>query len=146
MNSKEIESILKNDTSFRGCYSFDNLPKLGKKFPQKIIINTGRRETQGEHWIALLLTSEECFYFDSFGLPIINLEISKFLSSKFRFVTYSEICIQHFLSNKCGQFCLLFLKTVNNKKSYNNFILSFDHKNLQRNDTSVQIYLKKYSI
>ena len=45
-------------------------------------------------------------------------------------------------SEKCGKFCIGFIKNVNSKSSYNNFISQFDFVKLYKNDEIVEnIYL-----
>ena len=133
MWSFEIENLLKNDAWFMGYYPHDKLPTLKYKANGSIIINTGDSGTEGQHWVALKMTKNKCFYFDSFGLYIVNENIRKFVS-KYGKVTYSNICIQDIRSEKCGQFCVAFVKIVNNVKSYNNFIEMFNHSRLYLND------------
>ena len=133
MWSFEIENLLKKDFAFMGCYPHDKLPTFKNKADCSIIINTGDSGTEGQHWVALKMTKNKCFYFDSFGLYIVNENIRKFVS-KYGKVTYSNICIQDIRSEKCGQFCVAFVKIVNNVKSYNNFIKIFNHSKLYLND------------
>ena len=134
MLASEIIEVLREDRQFLGCYPFDALPKFPEKFPMKIIVNTGSISTKGEHWVALLLDTKTCFYFDSFGLPIINIEILKYLAKKYKTVTYSNKCIQYFSSDLCGKYCIAFFQNVKNRKSYDNFMNKFDDINLPKND------------
>ena len=138
MQSSEIIKRFRKDKSFIGCFPFDQLPALPKKLPAKLIINTGASSTEGEHWVALLLTPKSCFYFDSFGIPIINHEIHKFLQKKYKQVTFSALCIQDYRSNKCGEFCIIFLKNVSNKKTYMSFLKRFNNANLLFNDRLIE--------
>lgn len=134
---------MRKDKSFIGCFAFDNLPAFPSKFPAKFVINTGSVKTEGEHWVALLMNSKECLYFDSFGVPIMDLEIMKYIKDKYSSVVFSEVCIQYFKSKMCGQFCILFLRKVKNRKSFAKFINSFSHDNLLLNDKKLKMYLKK---
>ena len=137
MLSSEIIRNLKKDKSFLGCFPFDKLPELPEKLPAKLIINTGASSTAGEHWVALLMKPKSCFYFDSFGVPIMNIEIKKFLQKKYKKVTYSEVCIQSFNSNKCGEFCISFLKMVKDRKTYISFLKQFCNIDLSFNDNLI---------
>ena len=130
---------MKNDKNFIGCYPKDKLPKiLPPSFPKKMIINTGISSTKGDHWIALILFKNNCFYFDSFGLEIIDKRILNFLTKlNYKTYTFNNQCIQHFESEKCGNFCIKFLKTVGTKKNFSDFIKKFDFQNLKKNDTIV---------
>ena len=64
-----------------------------------IIINTGDSGTIGEHWVAIKMTKHSCFYFDSFGLEILDENIKKF-ASNYSEVIYSNHCIQDYRSEK----------------------------------------------
>ena len=143
MNSREIEQLLKFEKNFIGCFAYDNLPQFPKKYPVKLIVNTGSVTTNGDHWIALTMNSNECLYFDSFGLPVLNHEIMKWLEEKYESLIYSNICIQHFSSDMCGAFCIAFLENVNSKRSYDRFINSFYHADIFKNDKIMKNYLRR---
>ena len=134
MQSSEIRQKFIKDKTFIGCFPFDKLPAFPEKLPAKLIINTGASSTEGEHWVALLLKPKSCFYFDSFGIPILNHEIHKFLKKKYKKVTFSTLCVQDYRSNKCGEFCIIFLKNVSSKKTYLLFLKRFSDINLLIND------------
>ena len=130
--SKQIEEYLKSDDNFLGCYPHSELPPFPSILPKSIIINTD--SGRGEHWVALVLTKKQCFYFDSFGVPIINVNILKYLK-RYKKVTYSNQCIQYYLSSSCGLFCIAFVLYVKNKKDYFSFLSIF--KDLKCNDSIV---------
>lgn len=138
MWSVEIEDILFSSSNFLGCFPLNELPPLSKKLPTSLIVNTNISRKIGEHWLALVLEEEECFYFDSFGLPILDETLIKYLKPYYGKVTYSDVCIQHFTSNKCGKFCILFVKNVDSKSSYENFLSEFNHYDLKKNDIIVE--------
>ena len=71
MQSTTIEQILLSKKDFLGCFPLDKLPPFPTKFPKSMIVNTHKSNQPGEHWVALILTKKDCFYFDSFGLPIV---------------------------------------------------------------------------
>jgi hypothetical protein len=137
MDSDEIEDILSGNKTFLGCYASNQLPSFPSSFPKSLIINTATSEHRGEHWVALVLYKKRCYYFDSFGLPIINENILRFLN-KYKKVTYSDVCIQNTFSEYCGKFCIAFIKYVYSKHSYNQFIDNFDFINLYKNDLIVE--------
>ena len=141
MYSDEIETVLNNDKNFMGCYASNKLPTVPLSFPKSLIINTATFETGGEHWVAIVLQRKRCFYFDSFGLPIIDKNILHFLCH-YKKVTYTDVCIQNTFSDYCGKFCIAFIKYVHSKHSYNEFINQFDFVNLYKNDLRVEnIYI-----
>ena len=141
MWSTEIEHNLKHDKYFMGCFASDLLPSFPNSFPKTLIINTKPSNMKGEHWVALVLKKKKCFYFDSFGVPILNDDILQFLQDYYK-VTYSDVCIQSVNSEKCGKFCIGFINYVYSKKSYNNFISQFEFVKLYKNDEIVEnIYM-----
>merc|ERR1712208_244449 len=133
MNNYEIENILISNKNFLGCYASDQLHTLPTSLSKSFIINTANSDSDGEHWVALVLQEKRCFYFDSFGLPIINKNILHFLHT-YQKVMYSDICIQDTNSEQCGKFYITFIKYVHSKKSYNDFILTLDFVKLYKND------------
>ena len=136
-SSTEIEKYLKDQKGFLGCFASDDLPPIPKILPASMIINTHRKNQPGEHWLALVLTKHKCFYFDSFGAPILEDTIVKYLQQKYRKVTVNNECIQHFTSASCGLFCIAFIKNVNSKNRYEKFISKFSLFNLLKNDNVV---------
>ena len=118
MDTNEISRFLATEKSFIGVFALDKLPKKKIKLPASLIINNDISSKKGDHWLSLVITKHQAFYFDSFGLPIIDREILAFLSKqKYRKVTYSIKCIQSIYSDKCGLFCILFVKIVKSKKN-----------------------------
>ena len=68
----DIEDILETCTDFLGCFPLDKLPSFPQRLPASMIVNTDISIKNGDHWLALILNKKKCFYFNSFGLPIIN--------------------------------------------------------------------------
>ena len=137
-SSIEIENYLKDQKGFLGCFASDNLPTFPKSLPASLIINTHKKSQPGEHWLALVLTKRKCFYFDSFGAPILEEKIVIYLQQKYKKVTVNNECIQHFTSASCGLFCIAFIKNVKSKLSFEKFISKFNLFNLQKNDNIVK--------
>ena len=137
MWSTDIEHLIGNRKQFLGCFPLDRLPPLPTQFPKSMIINTDKATKTGDHWLGLVLTEKKCFYFDSFGLPLIDETIIKYLHSFYKIVTYSNVCIQDVTSNKCGEFCIVFVKHVKSKSTYKKFISNFNQVNLLNNDEIV---------
>ena len=141
MWSTEIEDILQTSDNFLGCFPLDELPPFPQILPASIIVNTDISTEIGNHWLALVLDESECFYFDSFGLPILEETLIKYLEPYYSLVTYSDLCIQHIESDKCGECCILFVKHVNSKPIYENFLSQFNKNNLLQNDVIVEQWL-----
>ena len=136
-SSIEIEKYLKDQKGFLGCFASDDLPTFPKLLPASLIINTHKKSQPGEHWLALVLTKRKCFYFDSFGAPILEETIVIYLQQKYKKVTVNNECIQHFTSASCGLFCIAFIKNVNSKISFEKFISKFSLFDLLKNDNIV---------
>ena len=147
MLSTHIEKLLKNEKSFMGCYPKDKLPKIFPKvLPKTIVINTGLSSTHGDHWVALRLLKTCCFYFDSFGVEIVDQEILSFIKRKYQKYTFNNKCIQYYSSENCGKFCIAFIKMVKNKNDFKSFVNNFDFNNLKNNDKLIVKILKKLNI
>ena len=138
MDSNEIEAILRRNKRFLGCFAWDQLPPFPSSLPKSLIINTAKSDSRGEHWVAIVLQKKQCFYFDSFGLPIINDYNLEFIRDAYNKVTYTDNCIQSANSDMCGKFCIAFIKYVHSKSSYNTFIEQFDFVKLYKNDEIVE--------
>ena len=146
MLSTHIAKFLQNDESFMGCYPKDKLPKrFPKVLPKTIVVNTGLSSTHGDHWVALRLQKTCCFYFDSFGVEIVDQEILSFIKRNYQKYTFNNKCIQYYDSENCGKFCIAFIKMVKNRNDFKNFVHKFDFHNLKKNDKQIEKILKKVS-
>ena len=138
MNIEQVISTIDKRKQFLGCFPLDQLPDFPTQFPKSCIINTQTSTKVGEHWIALILTNKHCFYFDSFGLPIIDQRIIEYLNPHYTIVRYSDVCIQHIESDKCGEFCIVFVTQVNSKITYEKFISQFNLEDVRENDNIIE--------
>ena len=138
-----IHYLLQNVEDFLGCFYIDVLPSFPKKFPQSFIMNTEESSKPGKHWVAVVLLEDECLYFDSFGLGVVESELRKYLFSRYKLVSYSRTCIQDLESTKCGAFCVDFILNVKNRTEYTNFINGFSSLHLKHNDDILREHFKK---
>ena len=138
MWSTEIEYLLQESTNFLGCFALDMLPSFPKYLPSSLIVNTDSSKGVGVHWLSLLFLKNKCLYFDSFGLPIVEETLIKYIEPYYDSVLYSDVCIQDIRSTKCGKFCILFLTHVNSKSKYEKFLSRFNHINIKENDIMVE--------
>ena len=139
----QIDNYLRKNDNYLGTFPLDRLPDLPNKFPKSIIINTDQSNKPGDHWIAIVLTEKHAYYFDSFGLGIVDQQIQKFLLPRYSSIIFNSLCIQHILSEKCGYYCIYFVKRVHNFKSYYKFLSNFVFDNLTLNDHIVMQELNK---
>ena len=109
MFSFQIEHFLSGNPYFLGCFPKNKLPPMPTSFPKTIIVNTQDSNQPGEHWLALVLMKNKCFYFDSFGLGVIEYEIKEYLKCKYNNVTYliNVFNILQVISVVSFVFCLL---------------------------------------
>ena len=138
---EQIVSMIDKSVQYLGCFPLDQLPTFPTQFPVSCIINTQTSRKVGEHWVALVLTNTKCFYFDSFGLPIINQRILQYLNPYFEIIGYSDVCIQHVESDKCGEFCIVFVTQVENKRMYEKFISQFNMVDVKENDNIIENWI-----
>ena len=129
-----IEYLLQNVDHFLGCFPLDRLPPFPTTFPKSMIINTQASSQTGEHWVALVLTETNCYYFDSFALPIIQPNIHMYLQPHYKNICYLDIRIQDITSNYCGAYCVCFVLHVRDDVTYDNFIGHYYSNNLLQND------------
>lgn len=122
---------------FKGVFPCDTLPN---KFslPAIFVINLSPHTESGSHWVsAYISVNRIAFYFDSFGLPIKNSYILRFLKKHAIRVTYNKNQLQHITSNKCGKFCCVFAITILKDYSISSFMNKFC-KNLFVNDIVIE--------
>jgi len=129
-----IEYLLQNVDHFLGCFPLDGLPPFPTSFPKSMIINTQSSGHPGEHWVALVLTETNCYYFDSFGLPTAPLNIHMYLQPHYKQIIYLDYRIQDSSSNYCGAYCVSFVLHVQDNLSYDQFIGHYHSDNLLEND------------
>ena len=114
----EIQDYFKNDESFNGVFSRNNLPKLKNG---AYVINLDHNEDTGTHWVVIFVKKYEGIYFDSFGVEYIPKEImekTEHGSLGNKNIKTSIFRIQDKNSIICGYFCILFIKFMLNDKTY----------------------------
>ena len=131
--TNEIWNNLQHHSSFTGCFPADKIPHV-KSFPTTIIVNTEKSDKKGEHWVAFYMEKDHCLYFDSFGLGVIEDDISLYLSNYYKSVIYSKNPVQDVSSVACGYFCIAFVQHVTCVNSYHDFLLQFNFDKLKNND------------
>ena len=152
MDSKQIYTILKSDSkvedlNFLGVFPTDLIPMSALKFPCCLVINTKPSSHKGEHWVAVVKTSERTgIYFDSFGVPPYNLpEIGDVLEncSEWRF---NETNLQSPFSTVCGQYVIFFLTYIARGFTLDHIVNLLNNNDLNTNDAIIFNYIKnKYN-
>ena len=123
---------------FLGVYPCDVRPKT-KNRSCFIIFNTGKKNTEGEHFVAVKIVKKEIFYFDPFGEQPNNDYILSFLreEKKNKKFFWNRVQIQDNSSNFCGFFCLAYLISAKNKMPMKRFKNLFSIQNRKLNDKIV---------
>lgn len=98
-----------------------------KNKPAAIVINTDRKGTIGEHWVAVYLkTGKRGEFFDSFGLPPLHSDVLDFLNIECpNGWSYSNVTLQEYEDTICGNLCICFLKFRSKGVSYKQFLKEF---------------------
>ena len=129
-----IEYLLQNVDHFLGCFPSDGLPSFPTSFPKSMIINTQPSGHPGEHWVAVVLTETDCYYFDSFALPTVLPNVYMYLQPYYKNVCYLDLRIQDDTSNYCGAYCVSFVLHVQDDLAYDQFIGHYYSNDLLQND------------
>ena len=111
MNSNEINLFANslNISNFCGVFGLDELKQIDKHRKGLIIFNTQPTTLPGQHWIALSITVDTIFYFDSLNSGFHSNEcVAKFLIKMNKNVILNNIQIQPDVSNLCGVHCIVF--------------------------------------
>jgi hypothetical protein len=97
----------------QGVFMKHELKNIKPKNGSCYIINIGSQQTEGTHWVSLIIINQStAIYFDSYGVIPIP-EVYKFV--KHKNVIWSRQIIQDLKSFYCGQFCLVFLFFMHNR-------------------------------
>ena len=131
----------KDELDLIGVFSKDKLPT--KRLAGDYIINLQNFEDGGgTHWVACkIFDNKKCCYMDAFGFDCPP-DIKEFLTP-FRPFAFNTREIQDLKSEKCGYFCLAFLRHVKDfdckndvYKEFYDFLNSFSN-NTKTNDVIV---------
>lgn len=101
-----------NQNIFKGVFPCDSMPN-SFRLPAAFVINLSPHDEPGSHWVALYISENgNAFYFDSFGMKPTNYHINSFLKMHAKKVVFNKKQLQHISSNKCGQFCCVFIVAI----------------------------------
>ena len=147
LSNHEIDRILHSLPFFKGTFSSDTIPTIPIQInsPQAFIINTARQNRPGEHWVGFIINEQrKCFFFDSFGNQILNLDILYSLKRMgIDSYIYNTKEIQSIFSNSCGYFCIAFVLAWKQKIPNNIFLSLFSEYNQESNDILCYEFIKQ---
>jgi hypothetical protein len=138
-----INSILKKEVNFIGCFSRENLPVINK-LPISFIINTHESNQPGEHWLAFYIDINGAEFFDSYGNSpnYFGHDLVNYLN-KYKNWIFNKTKIQG-NSNNCGYYCILFIM-YRSKNKLKEFFNEFRFNSV-KNDFKLEKLIKKFSI
>lgn len=94
--------------NFRGVYMRNSLPKK-PLLRECAIVNLDDKSGIGTHWVAYKKRGNHVSYFNSFGDLKPPRELIKYFGKR-SVIFYNKRKYQSFKSNKCGIYCVKFLK------------------------------------
>ena len=144
MDTRDINYFLRKVKIFCGTYPRDCLPTRIKKRPAALVVNTHPASKPGEHWTAIYLDKDgRGQYFDSYGLRPLSEDVIEFLNQNCpKGWNHNTITLQHILSQRCGQFCIIYIKFRNAGFSLEDFHSCFKPHALQ-NDAVLDHFMKQ---
>ena len=147
-SEKDLKKLLINSDIFIGTYSSEKLPTFPHidSVPKAMIVNIVEEGGKSGHWVAILMTKLECLFFDSTGRKLKETNLIEYLSAHYDYVVFNPNRLQHVKSDKCGQFCALFVMCVKNSCDFKKFVNSFFRCDLMKNDLVLQVYFENKMI
>ena len=128
-----------------GVFAADRIPVILER-PAAIVINTDEHSKPGTHWVALYINKYgDGTYFDSYGMPPINLHHTKRIKRNCSRIIWNQNQIQGFSTKVCGQYCVVFLYHMSCGGSLNKFC-SFFTNSYAKNDRLILSMYKKIII
>ena len=144
LTGSEIDSILNQFDIYLGTFASDSFRLSQNMGKQACIINTDIKTGPGDHWVAIINDQKNCYFFDSFGLPIYAGPIIKTLKeNKIKNYMYNSCQIQPFTSVNCGYYCIAFILSYLEGCDYNEFLKNFSTE-VNENDNICYSLVEKY--
>ena len=145
MDEKQIaECIRPYVRDFIGVFACNERPiSLTNRY---YVLNTKRRGTEGEHWIAVNIQNGKIEVFDSLATFDQNTCIMKFINDlNFNTILYNKLRIQSVTSNVCGMYTVCFIIYRSAGMCFNNFLKLFNRNDFVQNDfLIVQMFKNLY--
>jgi hypothetical protein len=132
---------------YGGIYNVTNIINISfRNLPCYIICNLDVAAGDGSHWIAIALSKDVAFYFDSFGERCKNDNILCMLRKiGYNSYDYNKKPIQHPTSIHCGHFAIGFILALNSNYSIEKYLNLFKRRS-SLNDKVVENFLSRFSI
>lgn len=145
----ELNECLKNVKRFAGSYAVGELRDIELKFfPTFLVVKLDKRDSSRSHWIAFAIYVNNVFICNSFGdvkpdnkLPVEFINFMNLISKNRELYITKQL--QPDISDKCGGYCVLFIKQMAETNSFCQFISLFTLDKMQ-NDQIVSFLTKSY--
>ena len=138
--SSDLREMMKDIPNFVGVFAHDQLPNKKLNQHSSFIINLDDSGGTGTHWVAVYGKH----YFDSFGVPpstrIMNCMRSVFNLKRGQ-IKYLSHQIQDYDSNRCGYYCIHFIKEMSkHDRSFADIIIDdFEIDDMASNERRLKI-------
>ena len=148
MDEQSLNAQLKSVKRYQGSYALDELKNVEiKTLPEFIVVNLTTREEGGNHWIAIAIYQTRVYICDSLGGILPDKTFPTELVDFLHVSLYSRTLVmtkqlQPSDSDKCGQYCVVFIKDMSENHSFESFSKLFTN-NLQQNDVIVSFLTNK---
>lgn len=112
MDAQQIKRFMRDSNTFKGVYAKDELPSV-PSVPCSYIVNTDVSMQPGKHWIAIYITANTIYYFDSYGGdPFTDFYLTRFIkhvSKPYMIFQRAHTRIQSVISSVCGYYAMGFI-------------------------------------
>ena len=132
---------------FIGVFAVDELSLIPRSMTGLLIFNTDTSQKIGQHWIALCITKNNIYYFDSLSCQFQHsIHFKEYMKFTKKRLILNTIQIQHDLSDKCGIHSLVFcyaMRKKRNRTNYENFLNNFFNLSIEKRE---QLSLEFFSL
>ena len=141
LDTDQIDDLLKNYSKFKGAYPCDQIPNINDA-EYSMVCNTDVSRLPGEHWTSFVVRGNNVYYFDSFGRLFDNFsfpdDYRAYLRQIFgsKKVYFQNKVLQGFHSNTCGEYCVYFIKQMENNVPFSSIFRDFS-EDLKVNDMKI---------
>src|ERR1700677_3720136 len=119
------EELRRYRPKYLGCFAIDQLPKKINQ-GEGLVSNFERSDQTGSHWVCCYYFPKKLIYYDSFGFPP-PIDILALLKRSADRSFYTLPDFQSYTSDRCGMFCISFLKSAfDGKDPIEDMKLNFD--------------------
>lgn len=130
--------MLEGIPNFNDVFSHDELPKYIKQ-NESGVINLDLSTGPGTHWVCYYNDPKLNYveYIDSFGVPPDDRTL-RFLRTSMKYVRYNDSQLQHIDSQRCGWYCVHYIRERSKGKSPYDVLYEFTQEPSKMNEKIVK--------